>query len=116
MKLTASASVLFITVLSSLAGEGHAASCVREHNALYKYVVKAAGVNNISSVCHNLWKGLGKFSACSASKTSCGAQGPNNDLVWVFEVPTVCNSGMVESAWWEGTKNTWGGVSCINAP
>jgi hypothetical protein len=117
MKLTASASVLFITVLSSLAGEGHAAtSCQRKNTGVYRYVVTATGVNNISSVCHKLWGGLRQFSQCAASSTSCGARGSDNHLHWEFVVPTICNSGMVEAGWWEGTENQWGGVSCINAP
>ncbi|KAK4616189.1 hypothetical protein CLAFUW4_09743 [Fulvia fulva] len=69
-------------------------------------------IPDISGVCGGLWDNLGGWSQCSASESSCGVVGQYNDLQWKFTVPSICNHGMVESAWWEATENAYGDLQC----
>jgi hypothetical protein len=32
--------------------------------------------------------------------------------VWSFSNGAGCNSGMIESTWWEATRNRFGSVDC----
>ena len=100
------------TVVAALSGSASAASCVRQRNALYTYIINADGVDNISGICGSLWDNLKRFPACVASATSCGPVGPGNPLQWKFNVGLGCNSGMVESTWWEATHNRFGSIDC----
>lgn len=33
-------------------------------------------------------------------------------LEWEFETGLACNTGMLEAAWWEATKNKYGRIGC----
>ncbi|KAF1977811.1 hypothetical protein BU23DRAFT_451713 [Bimuria novae-zelandiae CBS 107.79] len=78
-----------------------------------KYEVTASGVNDIPAVCGSLWSNLRRFADCiGVSEASCG--GSNGNLVWQFRNGISCNGGMVESAWWEATKNQYRGIDCPN--
>lgn len=112
MKLIGSDSSLLVAAVSCLAGTSLAASCVRQNTGVYRYIVDASSMPDISGVCGGLWDNLKRFGACSASNSFCGARGSDNHLVWEFTVPNTCNGGMIESTWWEATRNQWGGIDC----
>jgi hypothetical protein len=107
---------LSVLALATVAAFGDTASaaahCTQTHYQTHlTYRVVADGVSNIPGVCGGLWSNLKRFGLCSATYTSCGADSLGR-LVWEFEVTIGCNKGMVHSAWWEATKNKWGGISC----
>lgn len=92
---------------------GENANCVRQQNgATFKYIIKADNVEDIGATCDGLWDNLHRFADCVPSYTSCRPEGPGNPLLWTFEVGATCNKGMVGSAWWEQTRNVYGGISC----
>lgn len=69
----------------------------------------------ISKVCDLLWLYLSQKSMCTVSSPhGCGAvNGGNNTLEWWFHTSTLCNTGMVENAFWLATsKNAYGEVKC----
>ena len=105
-----------LITLATLAGTSYAGtSCVRQHNGGYfKYIVTADGVDDISGVCGKLWENLNRFwgAGCHAYTPTCGARGHGNPLYWEFGGAAGCNSGMVESSWWEATHNRWGSLHC----
>lgn len=101
-----------LTALAAFTTTTLANSCILQNNGIYTYIVDADTMPDISGVCGGLWDNLKRFSQCSASATSCGAVGTDNNLHWQFNVPSICNGGMVESAWWEATKNQWGSIDC----
>ncbi|KAH8901657.1 hypothetical protein GQ53DRAFT_622072, partial [Thozetella sp. PMI_491] len=98
--------------LAGLTATSAANSCILQNNGIYTYIVEAGNMPDISGICGGLWDNLKRFSACSASATSCGAVGTDNHLKWQFNVPSVCNGGMVESTWFEATKNNFGSIDC----
>ncbi|KAI9163874.1 hypothetical protein HJFPF1_05502 [Paramyrothecium foliicola] len=61
-------------------------------------------------ICGGLWDNLNSW-PCSPSDTSCGSS--NGAFTWKFVTPLGCNQGMIESVWWEATRNTWGALFCI---
>lgn len=69
---------------------------------------------DIAGRCAGLWANLKRFGDCvGVSNPWCGHGGNTPDhLEWHFTVPTTCNTGMVESTWWEATRNEFGAVSC----
>ena len=110
MKFTTSTA--YLTALAALASTSSAASCVQQSNIVYTYIVRAEGVPNIPEICGGLWDNLHRFAACPPSATSCGPVGPNGLLEWKFNVGLGCNSGMIESTWWEATRNNFGSIDC----
>ena len=68
-------------------------------------------------ICGGLWDNLKHFSDCLvATDSNCepgeGYDGQDYDMIWSFGTMSICNPGMVESAWWEATKNEWGAIDC----
>lgn len=111
MKLP-SLSVLALATVAAFGDMASAATCAPLYYRTHiTYRAEAAGVSNIPGVCGGLWSNLGRFGSCTVTNAWCGADS-NGDLLWEFSVPLGCNSGMVESAWWEATQNEWGGISC----
>ncbi|KIL86402.1 hypothetical protein FAVG1_10231 [Fusarium avenaceum] len=80
------------------------------------WLVIASGVDDIPARCGGFWDNMNNknfHGACaSLSETNCGKDG-NGDMVINFRSPSGCNSGHVESAWWEATKNQFGGITCV---
>lgn len=102
-----------VHLLTLLPALSLAADCVVQRHGTYSYIITAAQpIPDVSGVCGGLWDNLKGWSQCAASATFCGVKGELNDLKWEFTVPSICNSGMVESAWWEATRNAYGGVTC----
>lgn len=62
------------------------------------------------SICGGLWDNLNGW-PCAASETSCGSSG--GAFEWKFSAPLGCNQGMIESVWWEATKNQYSPIYCI---
>ncbi|EUC49870.1 hypothetical protein COCMIDRAFT_83713 [Bipolaris oryzae ATCC 44560] len=50
--------------------------------------------------------------ACTPLNPYCGGDPASRLLNWKFTVTTFCNSGHVDSAWWEATRNQFGAVHC----
>ncbi len=107
MKFTA----FSLTAFAALATTASATSCTTNLAPyVLPYTVTASGVGDIPGICGGLWDNLNHFSSCVASNTYCG--GSDGNLKWQFTVSLLCNGGMVESAWWEATKNQFGSISC----
>ncbi|PGH12249.1 hypothetical protein AJ79_04429 [Helicocarpus griseus UAMH5409] len=109
MKLSALALTAFVAATN-------AASCRYWFPTIltHRYEAGADGVDDIPGICGGLWDNLNRFPACaSSSQTSCGqgSNGPGH-LHWEFTVTIYCNPGMVESAWWEATRNRFGAITC----
>ena len=99
-----------VVILAALLPSATANSCIRQSNVLYTYIVKADGVKDIPGACGGLWDNLKRFPACVASKTTCSKK--NGNLYWKFNVGKGCDGGMVESTWWEATRNKFGAINC----
>ena len=79
------------------------------------YLGAGLGENpDIAGRCAGLWANLRRFTECHAVTVPwCGHGGNTPDhLEWHFTVPGICNTGMVESTWWEATRNEFGAVQC----
>jgi hypothetical protein len=112
MKISINSSILYLAGLSTLIGTTSAASCVLQNTGVHRWIVKAGPMADISGICGGLWDNLRRFSQCSASGTFCGARGTDNHLEWEFTAPSICNGGMVESTWYEATRNNFGSIDC----
>jgi hypothetical protein len=76
------------------------------------YAIGATGVEDIPKTCGDLWQGLKQFHDCiGVGIASCGKDS-DGKLVWNFTNGSGCNKGMVQSAWWEATKNKYGAIDC----
>ncbi|WYZ45980.1 hypothetical protein EsH8_IX_000205 [Colletotrichum jinshuiense] len=116
MKFTASTVLLALAAFSPLAS---AAQCSRTQDPdpstgsgaqTYHYTVTATGVDDIPGRCGGLWDNLKRFGVCVASRTNCSGSGGR--LSWSFTATVGCNGGMVESTWWEATRNNFGSIDC----
>ncbi|KAM7220836.1 hypothetical protein V8F06_003730 [Rhypophila decipiens] len=105
-------SIFHLAGFSILAGTTSANSCVLQDNGVHRFLVSAGPMPDISGYCGGLWDNLKRFSQCSPSATFCGARGADNHLEWEFTAPSICNGGMVESTWWEATRNNFGSIDC----
>src|SRR4051812_16344281 len=61
MKVSTNYCFLYLAGLSSLASTTLAASCVRQDNIVYHYIVEAGNLPDISGVCGALWDYLKYF-------------------------------------------------------
>ncbi|KAF4478826.1 hypothetical protein CGGC5_v012270 [Colletotrichum fructicola Nara gc5] len=84
----------------------------------YRYIVNAYNVeDDIPKVCHKLWMELRNFWMCQVwsfglFKQFCREGTEKGTLEWEFETGLACNTGMLEAAWWEATKNKYGRIGC----
>ncbi|KAI8200557.1 hypothetical protein K4K52_007914 [Colletotrichum sp. SAR 10_76] len=84
----------------------------------YRYIVNAYNVeDDIPKVCHKLWMELRNFWMCQVwsfglFKQFCREGTEKGTLEWEFETGLACNTGMLEAAWWEATKNKYGRIDC----
>ena len=74
-------------------------------------------------ICHKFWHNLRRFSQCAAvSSPTCDITGKRGSgygdgLLWKFDAPSICNRGMVASAYWEGTGGgKMGTLKCHKDP
>lgn len=81
---------------------------------VWRYRVKSTdSVPDIPGICGGLWDNLKRFGECgTASNTWCGDAG-DGKLGWDFNVANNCNPGMIESTWYEATRNEYGPVDCV---
>ncbi|BCS27777.1 uncharacterized protein APUU_60825S [Aspergillus puulaauensis] len=81
---------------------------------VWRYHVKSTdSVPDIPGICGGLWDNLKRFGECgTASNTWCGDAG-DGKLGWDFNVANNCNPGMIESTWYEATRNEYGPVDCV---
>lgn len=82
-------------------------------NAVFRYQVRSTlQVPDTPGICGGLWDNLKRFGECGTpSNTWCGDAG-NGILGWDFNAFVGCDNGMVESTWWEATRNNYGSVDC----
>ncbi|OBS29665.1 hypothetical protein FPOA_03604 [Fusarium poae] len=82
---------------------------------VYKsWIIVASGVDDIPGKCGGFWDNMNNknfHSACTLSFTRCEDQ--NGEMVATFKSGSGCNSGHVESAWWEATRNKFGALHCV---
>ncbi|CEI67775.1 hypothetical protein FVEN_g9580 [Fusarium venenatum] len=79
-----------------------------------RWLVIGSGVDDIPGTCGGFWDNMNNknfHGACVLSSTNCGEDG-NGDMVINFTAGSGCNSGHVESAWWEATRNKFGAIKC----
>lgn len=76
------------------------------------YDIWAENFYDIAGRCNGLWANLRGWSNCGASMTYCGGIESTHILNWKFRVPIGCNKGIIESVWWEATKNEFGAIHC----
>ncbi|PGH17924.1 hypothetical protein AJ79_00823 [Helicocarpus griseus UAMH5409] len=103
------------TAVAALLTTTNAASCRRADSGDgYRFYVGADDIENISDTCGLLWKNLDRFPTCFFVTNPTCNQGDKGwgHLHWEFSVSKACNSGMVESSWWEATKNKKGHINC----
>lgn len=114
MKPNAFNTILF-TALMVFTETTSAASCrvIKQAGMLATYwEIKATGVEDVPGVCGGLWDNLKRFPACIVvHDASCRDEGSGR-LRWYFGIDAGCNNGMVQSTWWEATKNKYGAVGC----
>ncbi|KAJ4022700.1 hypothetical protein NW752_000090 [Fusarium irregulare] len=82
--------------------------------AYKQYFVIADGVDDIPGKCGGFWDNMNNKnfnSACTLSHTSC--EDRDGQMVIEFMAGSGCNSGHVESAWWEATRNNFGAIHCV---
>jgi hypothetical protein len=110
--------VSFATFLASAAFINSAASIVRCETeditgTVVRYHVRSANVvSDIPGICGGLWDNLKRFTECATpSNTWCGDAG-GGILGWYFNAFDGCKGGMVESTWWEATRNSYGDINC----
>ncbi|KAL2813325.1 hypothetical protein BDW59DRAFT_154898 [Aspergillus cavernicola] len=100
-----------LLALAAFITQSSAASCeiTWDGSSFYHdHYISASGVENIPTVCGDLWYQL----RCPVpSRTSCRDAG-DGTLIWQFTTGVSCNAGDVESAWWRATRNTFGGIDC----
>ncbi|KAK2756937.1 hypothetical protein FQN54_004905 [Arachnomyces sp. PD_36] len=108
--------LLASSILALAASASAATNCEIEKiiGSVWRYhVVSRDAVPDIPGICGGLWDNLNHFGTCGAvTNPWCGDAG-DGKLGWDFNVPNLCNEGMVESTWWEATKNEWGDVDCV---
>jgi hypothetical protein len=76
------------------------------------YRIKASAVADYKGVCRGLWNNLKTFRmACIPTHRYCGPD-QLGGLEWEFNSAVFCNAHMVESAWWEATRNKFGVIQC----
>lgn len=102
--------------VAGLAATANAASCRFRPTGVVtrRYYAGADGVDDIPGICGGLWDNLKRFPECAGiSDPSCG-QGEKGEghLHWTFHINLACNPDMVQSAWWEATRNQWGHITC----
>lgn len=86
----------------------------------YNIFIAPLPKKEIGPLCDTFWKKLKRHWLCTVSSPhGCGpwtnsTRGANGTegVKWEFTVFKGCNSGMVESAFWEATKNRHGGIDC----
>jgi hypothetical protein len=115
MKLTALLALLYTFLSVAAAAYVHCEQGDGDFSTTY--TVYANDIPNVPGVCGGLWHNIKRFSACQViSNQSCGPgegyDGRHYDMIWRFGSVSICNRGMVHSAWWEATKNKWGSISC----
>ncbi|WYZ46322.1 hypothetical protein EsH8_IX_000547 [Colletotrichum jinshuiense] len=90
-----------------------------QHRTLPGYVAQsysvmaASGVTDVPAVCGGLWDNLKRFVPCAVPVDATCREGEQpGSLIWHFKASTGCNAGMIGSAWWEATRNEFGGLQC----
>lgn len=77
----------------------------------YSIVINPNPFPDTPAICGGLWDNMNKFAGCAApSATNCRDE--FGRFSWDFDASIGCNAGMVESIWWEATKNEGGAISC----
>jgi hypothetical protein len=100
-----------LLTLASIATISSAARCTSTYAFFFlTYTISADGVPDVDKTYHSVLGNLHRFGSCATT-------GPNHKpqsegFSMVFNVPIGCNKGMVESAWWEATKNEYGSIKC----
>lgn len=106
------AAIVAASATTAYAGD----ECKREDQVvMWTYKIFVEDVDEIPSLCHNLWEQMKRWKDCTISAPTCESV-PHTDgsdsLRWQFTVAKGCNAGMVGSSWWEATKNEFGAVTC----
>lgn len=111
----------FLSTLSimaaGLSSVAYAGTCTKnlELGPSYYWLIAQEGVEDIPGICGGLWDNLNGAGECGVSggETYCREKaGQPGVLEWSFITPQTCNGGMVESAWWEATRNKFGAIEC----
>lgn len=110
MKLPTLSTTFIATMVALSASVSADNTCIRQDNALYTYIVKAADADGAEGTCNGLWDNLKPFPSCVASKKDCNDE--DGKIEWSFDVGKGCDGGSVESAWSEATGNKFGGIDC----
>ncbi|EFQ30942.1 hypothetical protein CGRA01v4_08638 [Colletotrichum graminicola] len=101
---------------------GHSAVCEYSNHPMvdafpaYGLMSKlGATVPDIPGTCGALWDNLRRFPSCAIIFNAWCGPHPKMDgvLIWKLSLPAYCNRGMIESAWWEATFNSFGGLNCV---
>lgn len=79
---------------------------------VFEYRVYIKEVDDVKLRCKKLWAGLAEHRfLCPVSKPRCDPSDIyEKGLEWGFTVGYGCNVGCVQSAFWEATKNKFGGL------
>ncbi|KXH59663.1 hypothetical protein CSAL01_04743 [Colletotrichum salicis] len=79
-----------------------------------KWIIHAMVPNtdDIPRICGGLWDNLKSFPACSTLGIVACEHRWEGMLTWRFGTMGWCNHGMIESVWWEATKNKFGPLKC----
>ncbi|RDW56665.1 hypothetical protein BP5796_12334 [Coleophoma crateriformis] len=104
-----------IAALTSVVSANTCNQIIANSGFISSYSILTDGtVPDIPGICGGLWDNLKHFSDCiGVSASTCESyQADPGRLLWKFENGANCNAGMVESAWWEATKNQWGSITC----
>ncbi|KAF2635745.1 hypothetical protein P280DRAFT_410992, partial [Massarina eburnea CBS 473.64] len=67
-------------------------------------------VTDKDGLCNGLRDNMHHFGQCKETGLSCDIV--DGKFEWKTVVPVRCNNGMIESAWWEATKNEFGPIEC----
>ncbi|TEA12008.1 hypothetical protein C8034_v006841 [Colletotrichum sidae] len=114
MKFQALLAAFLVTLAGLVSTVLADAACIRSANGgSVFWEIKIDRVPDVGKVCHYLWQGLRRHIACVVTQPNgCDSPFDGDELYMYFTTSLVCNTGMVESAFWHATSNDYGPVDC----
>jgi hypothetical protein len=109
-------SLISLPVIASLSTFAMADNYCNYENERWTILTENVYDGDIPAACGGLWDNLKSHPGCSPiGYVDCGAA-ENGKLSWTFAPWGPCNRGMVESTWWEETRNNNGPLYCRGGP
>ncbi|KAK8103334.1 uncharacterized protein PG998_010367 [Apiospora kogelbergensis] len=112
MQFTTTTSAIVLATLAGFPSLAAAIGCTTRGQGIASAdqwtIFDVAGVTDPDGLCNGLRDNLHHFGDCTESNYGCRMVGDRFE--WQFTTPIGCNDGMVQSAWWEATRNKFGAL------